>query len=205
MNAHTQLHTACPMDRSCSLEGSVVAGDVAPPDVVVGGEVVRADGAPAAVRVELRRHPLVLQLPEHGREDAPRRVELVAPDEEPALALDGVQQQPLVRVRDLAAVPLGVEQVEVAAVQPHAQPGHLVVDLEVDRLVGLHPEHQLVGRRVQVRPDVPPVQVARHPPELHPDLRPASPFQIIGCKDMDCSNPERAELTAGCAAPCRLS
>jgi hypothetical protein len=156
------------------LEGAVViAGDVSPPDVVVGGEVVRADGAPAAVRVELRRHFPVLQLPERGREDGPGGVELVAPDEEAALALHGVQQKALVRVGDLAAVALGVEQVEVAAVEAHAQPGHLVVDLEVDGLVGLHPEHQLVGRLVQVRADVPPVQVSRHAPELHPDLRAA--------------------------------
>lgn len=63
-----------------------------------------------------------------------------------------------------------VEEVQPAAVQSHGQPRDLVVDLEVDRLVRLHPDDKLVGRLVQIGPEAPLVEVPRHVPELDPDL-----------------------------------
>ncbi|BAS84675.1 Os03g0412850, partial [Oryza sativa Japonica Group] len=152
--------------------------NVTPADVVVGGEVVRSDGSPAAVRVELGCHLVGLEVGEDGGEDGPGGVELVAADEEAALALDGVEQQALVGVGDLGGVALGVEQVEVAAVQPHPQPGHLAVDLEVDRLVGLHPQHQLVRRLLQLPRRCRPA--AAHAPAPPPVQRLYGPSRVQG-------------------------
>ncbi len=72
---------------------------VAPSDAVSRSEVVRANGPSASVRVELGGDVIgLLELLEQRREELPRRVELVASDEEALIALNGVQNEPLVRI-----------------------------------------------------------------------------------------------------------
>mmetsp|Transcript_9038 Transcript_9038/g.25336 ORF Transcript_9038/g.25336 Transcript_9038/m.25336 type:complete len:544 (-) Transcript_9038:129-1760(-) len=144
--------------------------EVPPADVVLGPEVVRPDGPPAAVRVRLRGHVVLLQLLEQRREKRPRGLELVAADEEPLVPVDDVEDEALVGVRELDVVRALVLQVQLAVVQAHAQPRDLVVDLEVDGLFGLNADHELVGLLVQVAAVLPAEDVARHVPELHPDL-----------------------------------
>lgn len=69
----------------------VLAAEISPPHVVLGGKVMCPNWSSAAVRIKLRRDPLVLQLLQHRGEERPCRVQLVASDEEPSLAFDRVQ------------------------------------------------------------------------------------------------------------------
>ena len=60
---------------------------------------MRPDGTPASVRVELRRHLIVLDRLQQRREQLPRLLELVVADEQPLVSLHHVQDEALVRIR----------------------------------------------------------------------------------------------------------
>ena len=60
---------------------SYASAHISPPDVVPRREVVRADGPARAVRVELRRDVVVLDLVQHRREELPGLFQLVVADE----------------------------------------------------------------------------------------------------------------------------
>mmetsp|Transcript_349 Transcript_349/g.803 ORF Transcript_349/g.803 Transcript_349/m.803 type:complete len:239 (+) Transcript_349:708-1424(+) len=140
-----------------------------PPDAILGGQVVRAYWAPAAVRVELRRQLPGVDLVKGGREDVPRRLQLIAANEEPLIAIHRIQDQPLVSIWKLEiAVVVLVLEVELGVVEVHAESGDLVADLQGDGLLRLDPNHQLV---VSQRPVLVLVQAARDAFELHSDLR----------------------------------
>mmetsp|Transcript_32334 Transcript_32334/g.70578 ORF Transcript_32334/g.70578 Transcript_32334/m.70578 type:complete len:376 (-) Transcript_32334:225-1352(-) len=149
-------------------QGSLL--EVAPADAVAAGEVVGADGPAGAVGVELGLHALRLEGVQEGREELPRRLQLVHPDEQPLVAVHHVQQQPLVRVRQVLVVPGLVGEVELGVVEAQAEAGHLVVDFEEDGLVRLNADHQLVRQHLRVHPALA-VQLAGHVAELHADLR----------------------------------
>jgi len=65
---------------------------------------------------------------------------------------------------------LAVQEVEFRGVQLRAQTRHLVVDLEVNGLLGLHGDDQLVAGHVHVEPDLLPVQVSRDVMKLDANL-----------------------------------
>mmetsp|Transcript_8867 Transcript_8867/g.21925 ORF Transcript_8867/g.21925 Transcript_8867/m.21925 type:complete len:358 (-) Transcript_8867:2504-3577(-) len=170
----------------------LVVTHVAPPHVVLGGQVVRAHRAAAAVRVQLGRHLLGLQLVQQGREDAPGSLQLVVADEQTLVAVDHVQQQALVRVGQLLLLVRGlVLQVQLGGVQPQPQPRHLIVDLEVDGLLGLDAHDQLIGGHVHVGPKLVLVDVAGHVAELHADLRAARVQRLAGLEEEGHAVPAR--------------
>ena len=79
-------------DNPCFLHTVQALGAViSPPDVVLSSQVVRAYRAAAVIRVELRAHLPLLQLLQQRTEESPRRVQLVAADDEAPLSLNGVQ------------------------------------------------------------------------------------------------------------------
>ena len=78
-----QAHAERAHSKPACRHSVVVLFQVAPLYAVLGREVVRADRATGAVRVQLGHAPLVFQLFEHRREDLPRRVELVISDKQP--------------------------------------------------------------------------------------------------------------------------
>lgn len=83
---------------------SLLGPKIAPPDIVSCSKVVGADWASAPVRVVLRDDLLLLQLLQHGCEERPSSIELVTPNEESPLAFNGVEQKPLVSIRNLFLV-----------------------------------------------------------------------------------------------------
>lgn len=78
---------------------------------------------------------------EDGGEQRPSGLQLVVPDEQPLVAVDDVQYEALVRVRQVGVVARLVGEVQLAAVQAQPQPRDLVVDLQVDGFVRLDPDH----------------------------------------------------------------
>eukprot|EP00166_Cyanidium_caldarium_P003890 ctg_381.g135 len=108
-------------------------------------------GRPAAVAHVRHRAVLValFQLSQCGRELVPGDAQLLAADEERLVAVNDVQQQPLVRIRDIGRLLPGgaVEEVQPRLFQTRGQSGRLAHDAQVDGLVRLHPHHQLVGRQ----------------------------------------------------------
>ena len=97
--AHSSLRSSTPSRRCLRL---VQVRPAHSP--LLGRQVVRPDGAPAAERVQLGDHPPVVDLLEHRVEDRPRGGQFVRPDEEPLVAVEDVQDEALVRVGDLVVV-----------------------------------------------------------------------------------------------------
>mmetsp|Transcript_17395 Transcript_17395/g.52121 ORF Transcript_17395/g.52121 Transcript_17395/m.52121 type:complete len:381 (-) Transcript_17395:766-1908(-) len=157
---------------ACSLSRILIVRiNITPSHAVLGREVVGAHGAAAAVGVQLGGHLGLLQLLQDGREQRPRSLKFVSTDEQALVAVDDVQDEALVGVGQVAFVCLVVAEVQPLSVQTETQARHLVVDLQVDALVGLDADHQFVGGGVQVSSHLGLVQVARYVAELHPDLR----------------------------------
>mmetsp|Transcript_30456 Transcript_30456/g.101858 ORF Transcript_30456/g.101858 Transcript_30456/m.101858 type:complete len:336 (+) Transcript_30456:58-1065(+) len=111
-------------------------------------ELVGGGGAARAKRVAVRRQLRVAQVVQRGREDAPRLELLLGRDEVGVVVCNHLEQQPLVRLRQLALELPGEPRVE--EVHPHllhlvgAQAGHLALHLPVDGLLGLHAHDELV-------------------------------------------------------------
>ena len=89
---------------------------------------------------------VVVQIVQQRCEDAPAGVQLVITHKVGVVALEGVQDERLVRLRDLEVrEAAAVGQVQLGHHRLHRQTRQLRVHLDVDRLVGLHPDDQLVA------------------------------------------------------------
>lgn len=140
-----------------SLEVGRHAGDWPSVSVVVGAlvaeasrEVGRTGGRTRTVGVRLGLGLVVLDPVEDRSEDLPCDIELIVTDEVRAVALDGVKNKSFVRGGDLdvgEAVLVG--HVELDGDGLGHETGKLVVELDVDGLVGLDAENQLVANDVR--------------------------------------------------------
>ena len=78
---------------------------------------------------------------EDGREQRPGRFQLVIANEQPLVAVDDIQDETLICIWQDIFVTRFVGQIKLGDIQVETQSRHLVVDLEVDGLVGLDANH----------------------------------------------------------------
>mmetsp|Transcript_30693 Transcript_30693/g.71722 ORF Transcript_30693/g.71722 Transcript_30693/m.71722 type:complete len:465 (-) Transcript_30693:211-1605(-) len=120
-----------------------------PLDAPLLGELVHLGGPVGTVGVVGAGDALVaLHLLECGTEDPPSLTELVIAAKEGLLAVEGIEDQSLVRVGHVLrrVGPLGaVAEVKLCPRQLVGEAGDLVDNRQVDGLVGLQPDHKLVG------------------------------------------------------------
>src|SRR2546425_11711409 len=92
----------------------------------------------------IRRPPRSTLFPYTTLFRSPRLLDPVARRIERRVAMDGVEQEPLVRLGRLAAEDLAVTEVEPHGAESQVGPGRLRGDRERHALVGLDPDHQRV-------------------------------------------------------------
>lgn len=145
-------------------DGPLVLVSIVTLEAVALRERRRVLGPARAVRVRLRGGLLVVDPVEDGGEDLPRNVQLVVTDKVGGITLERVQDEGLVRLGNLdVGEAVLVRHVELDGDGLGDKAGELVVELEVDGLVGLDAEDEFVARNVgeDTRGDV---------LELHTDL-----------------------------------
>ena len=140
-----------PLIIDCSLVAESVAQHVG---------FLRSSSAP---HIRNRLHLLLLEGVQERREDLPGDLQLVATDEVAVIAANDIQNQPVVRLRQIEVVFMLVGHVEFLRHRSRLDTGRLHVHLHVDCSVRLHAQHQLVPIRVTE-------QRARHVLELNPNL-----------------------------------
>lgn len=92
---------------------------------------------------------VVVQIVEEGCEDAPAGIELIITDKVGLVALEAIQDQGLIRLRNLeVGESSSVGQVEFGDNGLHAQTRKLGVHLDVDTLVGLDTHDKFVSGNV---------------------------------------------------------
>ena len=73
-----------------------------------------------------------------GGEEGPRSIQLIIPDEEAFVAMDHIQNQPLVGIWQVYIVTLLVREIQLCDIQVKTQSWHLVDDLKIDGLIWLN-------------------------------------------------------------------
>lgn len=84
-----------------------------------------------------------------GCEQLPGSLQLIISDEQALVAIDDIQDEALVSIRQVRLVARGVAEVQLGLVQRQAKPGQLVVDLEVDALIWLDLDdlHMIIAKQ----------------------------------------------------------
>ena len=132
---------------------------------------MRTDGTARAIRVQLGRDPLFFDGVEERGEELPRRFEFVVANEQTLVAIDDVQNQAFVRVREFyLSVSVLVLKIQKSLIESLTQTRDFVIDAKVNRLVRLNANHELV-RDVFDSSLSFAVQITRGVAELHANLR----------------------------------
>ena len=145
--------------------------EVAPSHAIFRGEVMCAERTARAVRVQLGHLLRLLEFVQNRCEELPRVIQLVISDEEPLVAIDCIENETLVRVRQLVLVLGLVDEIEIRPVEAEPNARDLVVNAKINARVRLETNDELICRHIDVRAEVRLVEVARNVSELHADLR----------------------------------
>lgn len=78
-------------------------------------------------------------------EKRPCSIKFIISDEQPLVAIDHIQNEPFISIRKHIGVSRLVREIELSDVQVQAQAWHLIVDLEVDRLIWLYADDLQAG------------------------------------------------------------
>mmetsp|Transcript_6531 Transcript_6531/g.11277 ORF Transcript_6531/g.11277 Transcript_6531/m.11277 type:complete len:274 (-) Transcript_6531:744-1565(-) len=138
----------------------------------IASQHVSLCGARRAEDVGVHLQPPRVDVVQEGGEDLPRGLELVAADEVLLVAVDAVEDEALVGVRDDHPVVGGVvAQLQLPGLHPQAHAGVLHRHLHVDGWVRLHAQHKLVPRLDADVGGGAVKEIAGHVIELDADLR----------------------------------